>query len=358
MKRIRLHNSEFEGENVVYVLDDGTETVLVDIGAAQEAVRSDLRAGLADLDRTVADVDAVLLTHWHYDHCGLAGEVQAASGATVYAHEADAGLIAGTETSPFDDADERDARLAAWGVPEDPRRELTAFVDTHLDLAGEPVDVTPLSDSDELTLAGVDLTAVHLPGHAAGLVGFTAEADAVAATRGDDAVGVTDGDSPDGDGDADGGGSATQAAFVGDAILPRYTPNVGGADLRLSEPLAQYADSLCRLAALDPAVAYPGHRDPITAPRDRALEILQHHRDRTRRVIDVLADRGRSTPWAVSAALFGDLSEIHILHGPGEAYAHLAHLTAAGVTERDGDRYGLAVDPETVRVADLFPATA
>ncbi|MEZ3144469.1 MBL fold metallo-hydrolase [Halobaculum sp. MBLA0143] len=341
MKRIRLHNSEFEGENVVYVLDDGTETVLVDVGAAEEAVRSDLRAGLAEMDRELADVDAVLLTHWHYDHCGLAGEVQAASGATVYAHEADAGLIAGGEGSPFDDPDERDERLTGWGVPGDAREELSAFVDTHLDLAGESVDVTPLSDGEELTLAGVDLTAVHLPGHAAGLVGFTAANEDLNATLGDDTVET--------------GGDGATAAFVGDAILPRYTPNVGGADLRLSEPLGQYVDSLLRLADLAPAVAYPGHRDPITDPRGRALEILEHHRDRTSRVVDVLAERGPSTPWAVSAALFGDLSEIHILHGPGEAYAHLAHLAAAGVVARDGDRYELAVDPETVAVADLFP---
>jgi hypothetical protein len=56
----------------------------------------------------------------------------------------------------------------------------------------------------------------------------------------------------------------------------------------------------------------------------------------------------------VSAALFGDLDEIHILHGPGEAYAHLAHLAAAGVVERRGRQYALTTDPETVDVAELF----
>jgi hypothetical protein len=47
------------------------------------------------------------------------------------------------------------------------------------------------------------------------------------------------------------------------------------------------------------------------------------------------------------------LKEIHILHGPGEAWAHLDHLAHAGVVERDGHRYRL-VDAE-VDVASLFP---
>ena len=73
----------------------------------------------------------------------------------------------------------------------------------------------------------------------------------------------------------------------------------------------------------------------------------------TRNVVDALAELGPSTPWEVSAALFGDLHGIHVLHGPGEAYAHLDHLAGAGVVERDGTRYALVdADPD---VASLFP---
>jgi Zn-dependent hydrolases, including glyoxylases len=233
VRRIRLDNAEFEGENVVYVLDDGDETALVDVGAASESVRSDLRAGLAELGVGFADVDTVLLTHWHYDHCGLAGEIQAAGGATVYAHEADAGLIAGERRSAFDDPDRRTERLTEWGMPAAKREALAAFVDDHMDLAGEPVEVTTVADGETVSVAGVDLTALHLPGHAAGLVAYCAPHDQLAATRGDDTLSTETA-----------GAGPLQAAFVGDAILPRYTPNVGGADLRLSEPLADYVDSL------------------------------------------------------------------------------------------------------------------
>jgi len=72
-------------------------------------------------------------------------------------------------------------------------------------------------------------------------------------------------------------------------------------------------------------------------------------------VVDVLADAGPATPWEVAAELFGTLSEIHILHGPDEAFARFDHLAAAGVTERDGSRCRL-VDPG-VDVGSLFPTT-
>ncbi|ERH13250.1 MAG: hypothetical protein J07HB67_02288 [halophilic archaeon J07HB67] len=72
-------------------------------------------------------------------------------------------------------------------------------------------------------------------------------------------------------------------------------------------------------------------------------------------MLDALTKLGPATPWAVSRELFGDLAEIHILHGPGEAYAHLTHLAAAGVVERRGRQYALGGDPETVDADELFP---
>ena len=72
----------------------------------------------------------------------------------------------------------------------------------------------------------------------------------------------------------------------------------------------------------------------------------------------MLAD-GPATPWAVSADLFGSLSAIHILHGPGEAFAHLEHLRDAGVVARDGRTFELLEsDPELAPLFPDLPATA
>jgi hypothetical protein len=115
VKRIQLGNTVFEGENDVYLLD-GETTALVDTGVALPDVRADLEEGLSEHGVGFADVDEVVLTHWHPDHAGLAGEIQAAGGADVYVHEADASLVDGTETPLFADRDLQRETFERWAA--------------------------------------------------------------------------------------------------------------------------------------------------------------------------------------------------------------------------------------------------
>lgn len=323
--RISLGNAVFEGENNVYLLgtEPGEETTLIDAGMGTPETHQRLLAGLSSHGVDVEDVDTVLLTHFHADHAGLAGEIQAASGATVLAHEADKPLI---EQDPeaweaFDTL--RREYLEQWGMPADKQSELQKYFHSFPDRHEPAPTVEAFGDGDEITVGGREVRGMALPGHTAGLLGF-----------------VIDG--PD-----------RKELFSGDALLPYYTPNVGGADVRVERALASYLDSLSRIVNGDFDVAWPGHRNRIDAPADRAREILSHHHERTVRVVDVLRTHGPATPWAVSDELFGHLEEIHILHGPGEAYAHLEHLREYGVVERtDGEYDLLDEDPE---YESLFP---
>jgi len=206
MDRIVLGNEEFEGRNNAYVLadDDADELALVDTGIATDDIRRDLREGLAERGYEFADVDDIVLTHFHVDHAGLAGEIQAESDATVYVHEADAPLVAQDPAAVAAVEERRRELLEEWGVPDDPRVELLAFFES-AEIEGSPADPTPIEDGERLAVGGRTLETVHAPGHAAGLCCFETES-------GDE-------------------------AFVGDALLPVYTPNVGGADVRVERPL-------------------------------------------------------------------------------------------------------------------------
>lgn len=312
MHHIQLSNAAFEGRNSVYLLGDGdaaAPTTLVDTGVATPDVEAELRAALDARGVAFADVDRVLLTHWHHDHAGLAGAVQNESDAAVFVHEADADLVAQRGSAREDLRDAQEAALHDWGLPEKEREGLLAFNDEHSDLAGEPADVTEVSDGDTVALGPFEAEVVHLPGHAAGLVAYAVERE------------------------------GRREAFVGDAILPKYTPNVGGADVRVERPLARYLDSLERVQSLNLDRGWPGHRGPIFAPSERARDIAAHHEERTARVERAVTDLAPATAWEVSAELFGSLSGIHVLHGPGEAYAHLDHLVREGVVERTPDGY-------------------
>ncbi|PSQ31051.1 MBL fold metallo-hydrolase [Halobacteriales archaeon SW_8_65_20] len=323
MEIVRLGNAAFEGHNNCYVLglEPDAELTLVDTGFPTDETRADLEEGLTDLGVEFADVERILLTHWHGDHAGLAAAIQETSGCTVHAHETDTPLIDGSEaTQDTDDPAFLDT-LDSWGMPSAKQTELTEFLDAAAAEYASPT-VETFADGARFDLGSVELEAVHLAGHTAGLCGFAFD------------------------------GHDGRELFAGDALLPYYTPNVGGADVRVTDPLDAYLDTLTRIVDGGYERAWPGHRGAIVDPTGRAADIIDHHRERTRRVVGVLAD-GPATPWEVSAALFGSLRAIHILHGPGEAFAHLNHLTAAGLATQTDAGYELTTpEPETDA---LFP---
>lgn len=307
MERIPLSNAAFEGDNNAYLFDDGPETVLVDTGDWTDRTQEQLAASLDGHGVEFADIDRVFLTHWHADHAGLAGTIQNASGASVHVHEADAPLVAG-DTDAWETLEATmEQRYTDWGMPEAERATLREVL-VDLDSLGSWPDVTTFEDGATFTIDGEPLDVVHAPGHAAGLCLFE---------RGDEVL-------------------------AGDALLPKYTPNVGGADVRVADALAKYLRTLDGIVAADYDRAWPGHRNPIADPAARAETIIAHHEERAWRVLDALRRHGPCDAWTVSADLFGDLEGIHTLHGPGEAAAHLDHLVDAGDVMQSGHEYRLA----------------
>ena len=332
MKRISLENDELEGANNVYLFDSDARTVLVDTGERGREGR--LREALSAEGLTFAEVDDVLLTHWHPDHSGLAATVKRAGDATVRIHERDAPLATRDEDAWREFLGNQHARLEEWGVPEAKREEL--FAEQKRDGGPDSTlsSVATFTGGETFAVGDRELEVLETPGHTAGSVCFAFEAS------------------------SDGG----REVVTGDTVLPNYTPNVGGTDTRMEHPLDSYLSSLHALAAAEYERGWPGHREPIGNPTGRAHEIVAHHEQRAGQILAILERTGPADVWEVCTELFGELERFHILVGAGEAFAHLAHLERQGDVERvDGayrlvdevqEEFGEEVDTWSLSVSD------
>ncbi|MGH3579897.1 MAG: MBL fold metallo-hydrolase, partial [Mycobacterium sp.] len=78
---------------LVYVLELDDGVAIVDAGWDTDSAWQALNDGLGEAGGSISDVRAVLVTHIHPDHYGLAGRVRRASGAWIGLHPADAEML-------------------------------------------------------------------------------------------------------------------------------------------------------------------------------------------------------------------------------------------------------------------------
>lgn len=128
-----------------YLLTTGRRAVLVDPGGEPDRL-------LEALGARDAELEAVWLTHAHFDHVGALAELLEAAPVPVYLHPADAPLLASAA-----------AAAAAWGVH----------------IRQPPLGARPLADGDRLALGAVEARCLHTPGHAPGHVAIYLPSQAV-----------------------------------------------------------------------------------------------------------------------------------------------------------------------------------
>lgn len=199
----------------------GTNCYVVAPGPGEECVVVDPGIGVTDrlwelVGRHRLRPVAVLLTHGHLDHTFSVTPVCRARGVTAYIHPADRELLA-------DPAKGLSAESAAMlvGLP-----------------YAEPDEVAVLPDGGAITLAGLEITVDHAPGHTQGSV--------LLRLPGDEAPVCLTGD-------------VLFAGSIGRTDLP------GGSMARMRESLRD------KVLTLDDAtVVMPGHGPASTIGRERA----------------------------------------------------------------------------------------
>jgi glyoxylase-like metal-dependent hydrolase (beta-lactamase superfamily II) len=242
-----------EGTNTWVVGDD--PTIVIDPGPA-------IDEHLDEVARAAGRVAHVLVTHDHEDH---------AAGAVAFAR-----LVG--------------ADVTAWRVPE----------------AGK------LHDGQGFTAGGVELIAMHTPGHSADHVVFS---------------------------DAGSG-----ALFTGDAVLGRGSSFIDAPD----GDLAKYLSSLRRMLERDPRTIYPGHGPVVLDAKAKLREYLEHRAEREEQIIAGLAAGDRTVDALVERIYAEHPPDVQEL-AARSVTAHLQKLETEGRVAKAGrvaERTWTIVEPK------------
>lgn len=299
--RIALHGGP-EGTTNAYVLPE--RRVLIDPGPPTEQDWEALTAGIQQTALSWTDIEHVFVTHWHIDHAGLAVRAAEQADAEIHLHDLDAALVGQYESARQRRLATDITKLRQAGTP---REKIHAVHDSD---TPSPLPATyPVRRHTEGdVVAGLEY--IHLPGHTLGHAGLL---------------------------DREASEDDRWHAFVGDALLPDRTPNIGGGDFRLDNALVQYLDALRKLSHQLPSntattIVYAGHGGTFD-PTIRIAATREHHRQRLARIRTALDDTETVTPWELATTLFGELAGIHVKLGVGEARAHLEYLRSVGEVE-------------------------
>ena len=292
---------------LVYVLELGSTVALVDAGWDTAEAWDALVSGLAELGAAVGDVAAVVVTHIHPDHYGLAGRVREASGAWIGLHPADASLLRDRYEDVDGLVDSMRELLTVCGTPAGQLPDLAeASMQIRSFVSMAPPDRL-LGDNELLDLPGWDLRTVWTPGHSPGHLCLYSD--------------------------------ARRVLLSGDHVLPRITPNISFHSQQVPNPLGDYLDSLARVRLLDPEEVLPGHEYRFGGLAARVAEIERHHAARLAEIELALERRPGATVWDLATSLewsrpWDEMPAFLQRAANGETLAHLVLLERRGRVRR------------------------
>ncbi len=229
-----------DGTNTWIVGED--PTIVIDPGP-------EIDEHLEEVARAAGRVAHVLVTHDHEDH---------AAGAVTFAR-----LVG--------------ANVTAWRLP----------------------GTAKVHDGQGFTAGGVELIAMHTPGHSADHVVFS---------------------------DAGSG-----ALFTGDAVLGRGTSFIDAPD----GDLARYLTSLRRMLERDPRTIYPGHGPIVLDAKAKLREYLEHRAEREEQILAGLAAGDRTVEALVERIYADHPSDVQEL-AARSVTAHLLKLETEGRVAKAG----------------------
>lgn len=290
-----------------YVLRDGDGWTIIDTGINYPAGRAAWQMALAELEIAPKAIRRIILTHAHPDHYGLAGWLAEQSGASV-------------QLAPL----EQEFVRTVWQAGAANEQAIVDFFQAH----GMPADLAEqvrysMAETRAMTLPW-PLTSTIEPGVAVRIGARMFQVIAAPGHSDQHLVLYC---------------AEERLLLCGDAVLIKITPNISRWPHGRPDPLADFLQSLDRLAELPVDLALPGHGPLIRAFGERVAELRAHHHERLE-VMEWATGAG-ATAFSVCTAVFPTtaLSPHQLRFAMAETLAHLEYLVGVGRLARDGGAY-------------------
>jgi glyoxylase-like metal-dependent hydrolase (beta-lactamase superfamily II) len=275
----------------------------VDTGPLADVSRSALEAALDARGYRVEDIGRLVLTHHHVDHIGLAAQIARRSGAALLTHPFNLPWLADYGAERLR---QRPFYMRIWEEGGVPAEIISAMEAASAGISQWTQPATAegvLVEGARLTLGSDEWQVFHTPGHAGGLVCLWEPA------------------------------SRTLLAndhFIRDISsnpILEPSPVMNGPRPRR---LVEYLHHMRRMGNLEPAVALPGHGEPVDDVPGLLRQRLAFHDRRARRLLASL-NGGTPTLWDLTQPLFPHLTRgMDFFLALSEVLGHLDLLEADG----------------------------
>lgn len=310
LQEIPLPNNPLRALNC-YIIVGQERNLIIDTGFNLPECKAALWKGIEesgiDLSKT-----ALLVTHAHVDHAGLAGDLKR-QGVQVFIGAIDGKIMNDYASISFWNI--IDGSIKSFGLGVD-----GISVDSLPDFKFNPheqIGFSYLNEGDEIDLGNYTFQVIDIPGHSPGHIGLYEKKH--------------------------------KLFFCGDHILAKITPNIGYWGEEHGDVLGTYLNSLKKVYNYDITLLFSAHRDLIKDHRVRISELLEHHKVRMGEIIGILSDGkktvrdvAREMQWDLKYDTWEQFPAAQKWFASGEAMSHLVHLVdldKVKQTEVDGVLY-------------------
>lgn len=263
---------------------------LIDVGPDNSKAEKTLRSMLESLGVNIKDIERIIITHSHPDHCGLAAKIAAEANASILVHGFEQKNFMG-EQNYFKD---RMRFIIETGIPAEVMQKVIKEKN-NLPPTLKNINTEAVLGNEILTFANGELHLLHLPGHSPGHLCLY---------------------DPN-----------QKNFFSGDFLLPHITPNP------FMEPdpehpgqrlpaLKQYLSGLDKVEKLDINFVLPGHGGVFNDCKSVIDTGRCHHKAQFNRIKEKLRANELNS-YQISKDFYPNLKGWEIFLGLSEVQAHL-----------------------------------